>query len=190
MLFFSFSLSQLSVSYPSLIPSLSAVLINVILPSGDILLFLGPFWRSPLITKLYLLWNSPPSFCRFCCSKEWSFGPRLSINSICFIGQWLTVIKIQQHIKCIFLCGSAQWMMKSLHFFYHTHILQRFSANTMFQLSHTLGSTDMFHDNSLLRCPYEGLHELIYKTQNRSKHMHVLCLFKCTWDICCCYFLS
>lgn len=40
---FLFPLSQLSVSYPSLILSLSAGLINVILPSGDILLFLGHF---------------------------------------------------------------------------------------------------------------------------------------------------
>lgn len=40
---FLFPQNRLSVSYPPLIPSLSAALINVILPSGDVLLFVGHF---------------------------------------------------------------------------------------------------------------------------------------------------
>lgn len=107
---------------------------------------LWPFWRFPLITKLYLLWNSPPSLGVFCWGKEWSVGPQLSINSICFIGWWLAIIKIRQHKKCIWR-GCAQWTMKSLYFLYHTHTSYTdLHQKETFQLSRILGSTNIFHD--------------------------------------------
>lgn len=131
-LFFPFSLSLLSVSYPSLIPSLSAWQLcspdKCNPPLWTYSFVFRPFLCSPLISRLYLLQNSLPSSSGFCWSKEWSFGPQLSINSMYFIGQLIVINSNQNSAEqridlfCFWTIDIMNDELFQFHFFCHTHI--------------------------------------------------------------------